>query len=991
MGPDQSTSSDSSQYDETVHQRVSSFFLGPRAENMDFFAQNIMSILENHAKARKAYIPHDPEFIISSIKNSEAFKDNTARIERAVKKASDLLGQHSGPYWSTRYVGHMCTDLSMPALLGYFMTMLYNPNNVVSEVSPLTTIAETRAGEQICDLFGFRKDPPGRPGQPGLRPWGHITCDGTVANLESICGKMTFDADLHHRAARNLKFYPLSLHKAIKAKALPNSLMTDFKVKPCHQKDKKAFGDLTTWEMLNLEVSTVLEIPDRLYNEFGISATALAAALNDYSIQTVGKDALEREYYVKPMKYLVANTKHYSWPKGLAVSGIGSGNLIGIDVDEDACIKVSHLRTLLQGCLDNQEAVYAVVAVMGTTEEGAVDPLDEIIQCRTEFQKQGLSFVMHCDAAWGSYFATMMTTHKRPGFGPIHGWIPEIPMRDRTARKFEMMKEADSITVDPHKAGYAPYPAGGLCYRDGRMRYLITWTTPYITRDSSIESIGIYGVEGSKPGAAAMSTWFTHQCIGLNPDGYGALLGEVSFTCARAVEQFAAQWAAMSTEQDPYKVVPLNQLPSERAGSSPTKVEEERQFIRDNILPKSNEWLRDPEHENAWDLLKKLGPDLNINAFACNFKLTDAKDGPWNTDVAEANYFNRRIVADLSIRSPSVDISKLPLILVSTEFGKKEYGQCANKFGERLGLENYDSDPTALFVLRSVIMSPFSTDGNFIETLVGEFKKVAEKNAEICRNRLRTGKDKHSFIVMGGSRDGPTYLVLRPNFHAATKRHQAILEVQLSETVNPTPEDLPILETQEEIDVSTIAAKDTFKASFRNAAGSPQIEVTVNQVLIRKDIHYSTSKEYPAGYTPFYLFGKQGNYYVDHQIDRFPNVQLSAYVSISDEDVRNVLDQGSVFLVNVTKAVDGQNVTPVSEDIMQPLPTKPDDYPEDFFFASQKTLNGTLWEASNGNQTLDVVLECVYKDSDAINRDPHEPEDAELKWIKEFEKIGEAM
>lgn len=55
-----------------------------------------------------------------------------------------------------------------------------------------------------------------------------------------------------------------------------------------------------------------------------------------------------------------------------------------------------------------------------------------------------------------------------------------------------------------YRSGYCPYPAGGLCYKDGRMRYLVTWTSPVVYRDSDQEdSIGIYGVEGSKPGAAA--------------------------------------------------------------------------------------------------------------------------------------------------------------------------------------------------------------------------------------------------------------------------------------------------------------------------------------------------------------------------------------------------------------------------------------------------------------------------------------------------------
>ena len=35
-------------------------------------------------------------------------------------------------------------------------------------------------------------------------------------------------------------------------------------------------------------------------------------------------------------------------------------------------------------------------------------------------------------------------------------------MDDYVVRQYLVLGEADSITVDPHKAGYIPYPAGGL-------------------------------------------------------------------------------------------------------------------------------------------------------------------------------------------------------------------------------------------------------------------------------------------------------------------------------------------------------------------------------------------------------------------------------------------------------------------------------------------------------------------------------------------------
>lgn len=94
----------------------------------------------------------------------------------------------------------MCTDMTMPSLLGYFMTMIYNPNNVAVEASPFTTVAELQAGEQLCKLFGYNlsTERQQRDGTPVA--WGHITCDGTVANLESIwVGMSSFATPFHLR------------------------------------------------------------------------------------------------------------------------------------------------------------------------------------------------------------------------------------------------------------------------------------------------------------------------------------------------------------------------------------------------------------------------------------------------------------------------------------------------------------------------------------------------------------------------------------------------------------------------------------------------------------------------------------------------------------------------------------------------------------------------------------------------------------------------
>ena len=54
------------------------------------------------------------------------------------------------------------------------------------------------------------------------------------------------------------------------------------------------------------------------------------------------------------------------------------------------------------------------------------------------------------------------------------GFVPDSSLRTDTQEDLFMLRQADTITMDPHKPTYVPYPAGGLCYRDGRLRHLVT-------------------------------------------------------------------------------------------------------------------------------------------------------------------------------------------------------------------------------------------------------------------------------------------------------------------------------------------------------------------------------------------------------------------------------------------------------------------------------------------------------------------------------------
>lgn len=88
--------------------------------------------------------------------------------------------------------------------------------------------------------------------------------------------------------------------------------------------------DCSSWELLNLRPSTVLNIPEQLFNMYGVSQTALTDALDPYSVQTTGKHYILKRFGVDEPVFFIASTRNYSWPKGAGIN-IPTSLLAGTD------------------------------------------------------------------------------------------------------------------------------------------------------------------------------------------------------------------------------------------------------------------------------------------------------------------------------------------------------------------------------------------------------------------------------------------------------------------------------------------------------------------------------------------------------------------------------------------------------------------------------------------------------------------------------------
>lgn len=456
---------------------LKALFLGPKSENKEMFQKYLTMLFEDHSEWRKNYHPEDKKIISLSDTNKESFVGTTMRTEEVLTELSRKLRSQSLPWHSPRFLGHMNSETLMPAILGYFAAMLYNGNNVAYESSPGTSQMEEEVGEDFAKLMGYKNG------------WGHICCDGSVANLEAIW------------YARNLKSIPLAIKE----------------VAPEHVEGK------TEFELLNMSSEAILELIDRVPEK--MDEIKELSARSGKNLEKLGK-------------WLVPQTKHYSWLKAADIIGIGLDNVESIKVNNKFRMDVDALETRIRELHADKIPTLGVVAVVGSTEEGAVDDVHKIIALREKLSKEGISFYVHIDAAYGGYARSIFLDENfefidqdklKKAYMDNGVFLNEEtnwPSND-TYHAFKAISEADSVTIDPHKMGYIPYSAGGIVIKEKRMREIISYFATYVfEKGQDIPALlGAFMLEGSKAGATAASVWVAHRTLPLNVTGYGKLIG----------------------------------------------------------------------------------------------------------------------------------------------------------------------------------------------------------------------------------------------------------------------------------------------------------------------------------------------------------------------------------------------------------------------------------------------------------------------------------
>jgi tyrosine decarboxylase/aspartate 1-decarboxylase len=172
------------------------------------------------------------------------------------------------------------------------------------------------------------------------------------------------------------------------------------------------------------------------------------------------------------------------------------GGVLGLPFEAVACDDRGRLDTAALERRLARGGVGTVVATIGTTATGSVDPLPEILALRERF-----GFRVHADAAYGGYFGLA------GNLGP------------EARRTYDALGQADSIVIDPHKHGLQPYGCGCVLFRDPSVGRFYKHESPYTYFSSAELHLGEISLECSRPGAAAVGLWATQRLLPLKPGG----------------------------------------------------------------------------------------------------------------------------------------------------------------------------------------------------------------------------------------------------------------------------------------------------------------------------------------------------------------------------------------------------------------------------------------------------------------------------------------
>lgn len=187
----------------------------------------------------------------------------------------------------------------------------------------------------------------------------------------------------------------------------------------------------------------------------------------------------------KQNEVIVPASAHYSFDKAADLLGL---KLIKVKLNEQFQVDTTSVKEAITS------KTLAIVGIAGTTDLGIVDPIPELSEIA-----QAHKLYLHVDAAFGGF---VLPFFKESGQANFDFKSPSVC----------------SITVDPHKMGLAPIPAGGILFRNEAIMKSVSIEVPYLAGGNTEQST----IVGTRSGASALAVWALLMHLGR--EGYKAVV-----------------------------------------------------------------------------------------------------------------------------------------------------------------------------------------------------------------------------------------------------------------------------------------------------------------------------------------------------------------------------------------------------------------------------------------------------------------------------------
>ena len=335
---------------------------------------------------------------------------------------------------------------------------------------------------------GWRKS--AYPDDPGLYP----AKETTISKLETELDKFL------ERSKKNYPyFHPRYMAQMLKDPSLPTVLgMLTFVLS--NPNNHAYEGGPVTTEM-EMEVTEML-LKMCGYKE-GWGHLASGGSLANMEALWAARD------FYKQGKVYFSEVSHYSWKRICKILRIDEFE--EIPVDRNFRMDLNKLEEDLK----KHRAMF-VMANCGSTGAGSIDDLEAIISLKDKY-----GFHLHIDAAYGGFFRTLLIDEAGNNINNAEA----TPLTEYSFRQLRAIEHSDSVTIDPHKQGLISYGAGAVLYKDENLRSGISNTAPYTYHKTDKPNIGMFSLEGSRPGAMAAACYLTYKVLPLNSSGAGGIIG----------------------------------------------------------------------------------------------------------------------------------------------------------------------------------------------------------------------------------------------------------------------------------------------------------------------------------------------------------------------------------------------------------------------------------------------------------------------------------